>query len=89
MSNTKRQIVVLERGWVYVGDVSRDGDDIVIENALNIRRWGTGRGLGELALKGPQPNTKVDPAGTVRTHKGAMIHLIDCTGGDWTAAAAG
>ena len=32
-------IVVLERGFVYVGAVSTDDRWLYIENAANIRRW--------------------------------------------------
>ena len=47
---TKFQIVVLDRGFVYVGDVALDGDWVVVANAKNIRVWGTSKGLGQLAL---------------------------------------
>ena len=36
-------IVVADRGFVYVGDVSHDGNWCVVSNARNIRRWGTTR----------------------------------------------
>ena len=32
------QIVVLDRGFVYVGQVRQDGDFLVIESAKNVRR---------------------------------------------------
>lgn len=37
-------IVVLDRGFVYVGQVTIDGDWCVITDAQNVRRWGTTRG---------------------------------------------
>ena len=40
------QIVVLDRGFVYVGKVTFQGDLLRIENARNIRGWGTTKGLG-------------------------------------------
>lgn len=49
-----KQIVIAQRGWVFVGDVERTENEVVIKNAKNIRRWGTSRGLGELAQNGPQ-----------------------------------
>jgi hypothetical protein len=78
-------IVVLERGFVYVGEVTHrhDAHEIIITNARNVRRWGTSAGLGELALKGPQPNTKLDDAGTVRAPLSAVIHTIDCEANAW------
>ena len=69
-------IVVLDRGFVYVGTVSTDDRWLYIEHAANIRRWGTTRGLGEL-VGGPRPDTKFDPAGNVRAPLSALIHLIE------------
>lgn len=82
-----RQIVVLDRGWVYTGSVTLAGDFVIIENAANIRRWGTTKGLGELAAKGPQRNTVLDPVGTVRAPQRALIALIDCDRAAWGEAA--
>ena len=75
-------IVVLERGFVYVGAVSTDDRWLYIENAANIRRWGTTRGLGEL-VGGPRPDTKLDPAGAVQAPLTALIHLIQVEAGEW------
>jgi len=70
-------IVVLDRGFVYVGDVSYEGDWCLIREAKNIRYWGTKKGLGELALNGPQKETKLDATGTVRAPSRAVISIID------------
>ncbi len=77
-------IVVLDRGFVYVGDTTHDGEWCIITNARNIRYWGTTKGLGELALNGPLPNTKLDPVGTVRAPARAVISLIETDGTKWT-----
>lgn len=84
-----KQIAVLERGFVYVGDVSREDDFIVISNAQNIRHWGTSKGLGELANEGRTGETKLDFVGTVRAPLSAVIHLIDCNTAVWPTASAG
>lgn len=73
-----QQIVVLDRGFVYVGAVKDAGDNLVITGAKCIRRWGTTNGLGQLAESGPTSNTVLDPAGTVTAPKRAVIHLIEC-----------
>ena len=70
------QIVVLDRGFVYVGRVKTDDDWCYINNALNLRRWGTTNGLGELAANGPTGNTKMDKSGTVKAPMKSLIHLI-------------
>jgi len=74
----KLQIIVCHRGWVFVGVVTDSDDEVVIANASNIRRWGTSEGLGELALKGPLEETKLDKAGTVRVHPLSIVCRFDC-----------
>lgn len=79
------QIAVLDRGFVYVGQVYTNGEWCVIENAKNVRRWGTTKGLGELAAQGPQRNTVLDEAGTVKASIRSLNHLIGCEAEKWTA----
>ena len=55
------QIVVLDRGFVYVGDVTVDADWVTIRNARNIRRWGTTRGLGRARGARPAPRDQARP----------------------------
>ena len=71
-------IVVLDRGFVYVGDVEISADWCVIYNAKNIRRWGTTKGLGEL-VNGPTKATELDPVGTVRAPMRAVISVIEAS----------
>lgn len=78
------KIVVLDRGFVYIGRVKIDGDFVVMENASNIRIWGTKNGLGEL-VNGPLPNTKLDRVGSVKAPLRALISLIDVEAGKWSA----
>lgn len=80
-----KQIVIAQRGWVFVGDVERSGDDVTITDAQCIRRWGTTRGLGELARGGPLHSTALDDMGTVRLHALAVVAAIDCEAGKWPA----
>jgi hypothetical protein len=77
--NLGQNIVVLDRGFVYVGDVTEFVDRILIRNARNIRVWGTKQGLGELR-NGPLPLTKLDDAGEVVAFKRAVMHFIKCKG---------
>ena len=70
------KIVVLDRGFIYVGNVSQEDDFYVIRNAKNIRQWGTSKGLGEL-VSGPLANTKLDNVGTVRAPSRALISMMD------------
>lgn len=74
---SKRQIVVLNRGWVVVGDYSEKGDECTLANASIIRVWGTTKGLGELAENGPTSSTRLDPCPNVHFHKMTMVARID------------
>ena len=76
------KIVVLDRGFVYVGLVSQEDDFYIIKNAKNIRQWGTTKGLGEL-VSGPLANTRLDNVGTVRVPSRALISLIDVEQSKW------
>ena len=79
----KLQIAVLDRGWVFVGRCSYDGDLLVIDNARCVRVWGTTRGLGEIALNGPTGKTVLDSAGRVTTNGRSVVCLIDCKESSW------
>ena len=74
-----QNIVVLDRGFVYVGNVTIEGDFLKITEAKNIRYWGTKKGLGELR-NGPKPETKLDEIGEVIAPMRALIHLVPCKG---------
>lgn len=83
------QIAVLDRGFVYVGYCSLEGGVLTVTDAQCIRRWGTSRGLGELALEGPKANTKLDPAGTLHAPVSSVVHLIDAVPAVWDKHLAG
>lgn len=78
-----KQIIIAQRGWVFVGDVAKSENEVTISNANCIRRWGTTKGLGELAANGPQADTVLDPMGTVRLHPLAVVASLDCEAGKW------
>ena len=77
--NMGENIVVLDRGFVYVGNVVIDGDFVQITEAKNIRYWGTKNGLGELR-DGPLKETKLDDIGEVIAPLRAVIHFVPVKG---------
>jgi hypothetical protein len=79
------KIVIAQRGWVFVGKFSEEGESVVLNDAKIVRRWGTNKGLGQLAQEGKQPNTVLDEAGTVRVHKLATVAVLDCNQEKWAA----
>ena len=78
------QIVVLDRGFVYIGYVKTAAGWVHITNAWNIRRWGTTEGLGQL-VNGPLSGTTLDRVGNVRVPDHALIHLIAVEEEQWTS----
>lgn len=75
-------IVAADRGFVWVGEVERSGDCLLIHNAKNIRRWGTTKGIGEL-VNGPTKDTVLDFQGEVIVPWNAIIHITKCASGSW------
>lgn len=76
------RIVVAQRGFVFVGWIKREEDGIVVHHAKAIRRWGTSKGLGELA-SGPKSATVLDMAGTVRLHPLQIVYTLDVEQAPW------
>lgn len=77
------RIVVLQRGWIYVGYYSKvSEDEHRLDSAKCIRSWGTSKGLGEL-LKGPTATTKLDDSGVVRFHPMTVVCSLDCEVKAW------
>ncbi len=86
--NTKEEgsevkIVVLQRGWVFVGRFSQEGTRCKLTDAFNIRTWGTTKGLGELASDGPTSTTKLDKVNDVSFHELTSVVMIDCDTKVW------
>lgn len=78
-----KQIVILQRGWVFVGDMKRVGHECELTNASCVRRWGTTNGLGELAEKGPLKDTVLDKCPTVRFNYLTVVGQIECNEKNW------
>jgi hypothetical protein len=79
---------VLDRGFVYVGICALDAGVLTITGARCVRRWGTERGLAQLAAEGPTAKTKLEASGTVHAPQASVIHLIDCAPAGWAATLA-
>lgn len=79
------RIVVLQRGWVYVGRYEHALDEVTVRDARCIHRWGTKKGLGEIANGGPTSQTVLQDPTTVRCHRLMVVHTIDCDESKWKA----
>lgn len=80
---TDIRVVILQRGWCMVGRFSQDGERCFLRGASVVRRWGTTKGLGELAANGPLPNTVLDPCGEVQFHELTTVATIRCAEAVW------
>lgn len=77
-------IAVLQRGWVFVGRLQKNGTDCILRDAHNIRTWGTTKGLGELAECGALAGTKLDKCnGFVKFHELTLLFTISCDESKW------
>ena len=76
-----KQIVVIDNGFVHVGDCSSEkGETLKITGCKNIRVWGTSKGIGQLR-HGPQKNTVADDCGTVLVPLKRVVFYINVEGG--------
>ena len=83
-SEGEKVIVVAQRGWVAVGDWYQTGERVDVRNASIVRRWGTDKGLGQLATEGPRENTVLDPVPLgLRLHVLSVVALFPCNTAVW------
>lgn len=80
MNPIGKQIVVVDNGFVYVGEVTIDGGFCLINEAKNIRVWGTSKGLGELR-NGPTAKTTAEECGNVLIPFSRVCHFIQISRG--------
>lgn len=77
------QIVVVDNGFVFVGDCHPQNPRLLlIDGASQIRKWGTERGLGQL-VKGPTPNTILDPVGALLVPFARVVFSIPASESHW------
>jgi hypothetical protein len=77
------KIVVLQRGWVFIGRFERNGNDCKLHNAYNIRIWGTTKGLSEL-VNGATSMTKLDKCeGVVEFDYLTVVCMITVNQSKW------
>lgn len=75
-----KQIVVIDNGFVHLGDCTLEGDFVRIDNCLNLRVWGTTQGLGQL-VNGSLPQTVADKCGVVLVPFNRLVFFMQVSGG--------
>lgn len=78
MEDFGKQILILDRGWVIIGNVKKENDYFIINECAVIRRWGTERGLGQIAFEGPTRVTILDETPEFRVHELKVVGMIKC-----------
>ena len=79
------KIVILQRGWVMVGYFERNVNDCKLSKASVIRKWGTTKGLGEIA-KGPTNETILDKCyGVVEFDYLTVVAMISVEESKWAS----
>jgi hypothetical protein len=78
------KIIIFDSGFVYIGYPERItdsllGECLIIRTAHNIRRWGTTKNVGQLAVEGKKSETILDFTGTVTAPIQRVIHIIEVT----------
>ncbi len=82
MKKGQLTICILHRGWVVVGKMTA-GDWVHLDNTYVIRRWGSTKGLGEIASEGPKENTILDECPPMNIPVQAIINTIECNEKAW------
>jgi len=78
------KICVLQRGFVLVGIYHEKDGQCVLTNSSIIRRYGTSKGLGQLASEGPLKDTILDKNnGEVQFDKLTLVFAIDVNASAW------
>ncbi len=78
------KIVVLQRGWIYIGRFTKKNNWCKLENAYGIQTWGTTKGLCEL-VDGPTSKTILNKCnGIVEFHELTIINTIEVNESKWT-----
>ena len=78
------RIVILQRGWVVVGNYVQTGQYVTLSKAAVVRKWGTTKGLPELAAKGPLSDPVLEKGPDIRFHALTEIASIACNEAAWS-----
>jgi hypothetical protein len=77
-----RHIVVLDRGWIFAGNLSKDEHHVyTLTDAVNVRKWDSG-GFGALSKSATAAGATLDKCATLRFHETAMMFAVPISS-DW------
>ena len=78
-----RHLIVLDRGWIFAGDMSLKDDVYTVTNCQNIRKWGKG-GFGALSRSAALSGATLDACESIRFKASALIFAVPIAE-DWDA----
>jgi len=78
-----RYIVVLDRGWIVVGNVKETDGECRVVNAFNLRKWGK-NGFGGVTLKPKGAEVLLDKCADIIYRRDAEIMRVPISE-DWNA----
>lgn len=82
--NGKIKIVILQCGWIMIGNFYQEDTRCELHNSYTIRRWGTTKGLGQLAKDGATDETILDANNLpVDFHELTIIASLLCDEEAW------
>lgn len=71
-------LVVIDNGFVYIGETRKVGRYYVMDHCANMRKSGASRGYGELAFSGPLSGTVLDHCPQLIVPETAVAHVMKC-----------
>jgi len=77
-------LVIVDNGFVYVGNVIYDEGYYIVVNCANVQKAGTERGFGQIAFEGPTNNTVLDYSPHILVPANRVCHLMKCVDDKWT-----
>ena len=77
-----RHIVVIDRGWIFAGDLSQDKATGVFTlfNAVNVRKWQNG-GFGMLTQSASKAGATLDPCEPIKFNSSAVVFTVPISAG--------
>lgn len=71
-----RHICVLDRGWIFCGNLTRTEDGInTLTNVVNVRKWARG-GFGLASTDPKAAGVEVDDCATIRFRDSALMFAV-------------
>lgn len=77
-------LVVVDNGFVYVGNVFYQEGYYIVTNCANVQKAGTERGFGQIAFDGPTSSTVLDYCPHILVPTNRVCHLMKCVDDKWT-----